>query len=125
MLHALRANAAAERLLVRVASQLPGRGGSGTDTFTSALAGQTANACYHIGMKQYEWKRVSHNPERYQLLDVVSHKPIAFVEQTAEGRWNWIRNTTVRLQRAPFGEGVSDSLEDAQAAVVVALPSDC
>ncbi|WP_254513387.1 hypothetical protein [Anatilimnocola floriformis] len=71
-------------------------------------------------MLRYEWKKVA--DDLYQLIDSISRRPIASVQQQGE-RWHWIRNTTVKLQGAPAGEGDCETLELAQAAVLAGLPN--
>jgi hypothetical protein len=72
-------------------------------------------------MPRYEWKKVA--DDLYQLIDVVSRKPIASVEQQGD-KWHWLRNTVMRLQGAPPAEGLAESLAAAQAAVLEGLPNE-
>ena len=72
-------------------------------------------------MPRYEWKKIADN--LYHLIEIVSRKPIASVEQQGGDQWHWLRNTTVKLQGAPAGAGTCDTLELAQAAALDGLPN--
>jgi len=72
-------------------------------------------------MTRFEWKELAGN--RYQLIDVVSHKPVASIEPNSGG-WRWLRNTTMKHQGAPQGDGTAATLAEAQAAVLNGLRNE-
>ena len=80
-----------------------------------------AGCRYHARMARYEWKKLA--GDSYQLIDIVSHRPVASIEPADDG-WHWLRNTTVKHQGAPQAEGIAKSVEAAQAAILNGLPND-
>lgn len=76
---------------------------------------------YDSPMHCYEWKTIGE--ERYQLIDVVSRRPVASIEQVG-GVWHWMRNTTISHQGAPSAAGEATTLAEAQAAVLNGLPNE-
>lgn len=72
-------------------------------------------------MPRYEWKKLA--GDRYQLIDIVSHKPVASIEPAGDS-WHWLRNTTVKHQGAPQAEGIAATVDEAQAALLEGLPNE-
>ena len=73
-------------------------------------------------MPRYQWRKPSDLPDRLELVDGVTSKPIATIMQTGQD-WSWKRSTAVLLHGAPPAEGFAKSLAKAKECVVKGLPN--
>jgi hypothetical protein len=69
-------------------------------------------------MTRYLWQTVCESPQRYQLFDIVTERPIATVEQVDRHCWEWVRTTNYLLHGAQPAKGTAETLLKAKIAIV-------
>ena len=71
-------------------------------------------------MTRYHWMKPSDLPDRLELIDNVSGKPVATIFSIGR-EWQWTRSTSVLLHGAPSAEGNCRSLTTAKDQVLDGL----